>query len=161
MASVILQEDSGRTMQEDGYALLLEQSIYESSFSEEIIVRDDFSIHRVLVRSHIEAIIIVDAFYKGFVFYKTFNEVVSIVDSIRKLSSRMLLEGITIIDNITKRLSRVLREVIQTNDIISFFKRARGYILGRNKDTNTITGSRNSVLGRNRDTGISIGKNKQ
>lgn len=121
------------------------------------------SLVRTINRNLIEALVVVDTFARSVVFTKALNEIVTVVDSVRaRISAKMFVEAVSVTDSFFKSISRSLRESILLNDILSFLKAARGFILGRDNDTNTGIGKRrNGYLGRDNDTGTGIGRRRK
>lgn len=121
------------------------------------------SLVRTAGRGLIEAITVVDTFARSVSISKLLSEAITVVDTVRaRISARMLFEAITVTDTVSRSVARFLTESIIVRDILSFLKAARGFILGRDNDTNTGIGKRRTgYLGRDNDTGTGIGRRRK
>ena len=92
---------------------------------------------------------------------KVLSETVTVVDSIVRVFGKFYIETIKVTDTVVKSMGRVFSETLTITDLLEFFKRARGFIRGVNKDTNTGIGVRNKIhIGKNKDTNTGIGTRK-
>lgn len=111
-------------------------------------------------KSFTQAIVIVSGLFKTI--GKNVTQAITITGIVAKVKGAAitLVQGITVTGSVVTSIVRniILTENIVINAAVTFLKKARGFILGRNTDTNIVYGKKKNLLGRNNDTNIMYGK---
>lgn len=119
-------------------------TVWEQSCDEVITIADTIS-QKITGKIINEVVTIVDATV-GKAVGRAFIEVTTIVEEftigVATLTFIVLEEAVQITDSVIKLLSRFLSEVVVLDGIVSTLTKARGFILGKNNNTNTQIGTR-------------------
>lgn len=123
-------------------------------FSETVTIVD--TVAKTIGKVFSEVVTVVDTFAKAM--QKVLAETVTVVDTVTRAFLLSFSETVEIVETLVRTISRSFSESVVITDLISFFKRARGFILGRNNNTNTGIGTRGSPpVGKNNDTNTKVG----
>jgi hypothetical protein len=92
---------------------------------------------------------------------KQLQETITIEDTVTKSTGKLLNEQMTIVDSLAKGVTKTLVESIKLIDqAVSFAKRARGFVMGIHRRTNTNYGQSKTSLGNKKGTNTRRGTRK-
>lgn len=139
-----------------------------------IVIVDDLVVEKGIFKFYTETITVTDSMFRTA--SKTLEDAITVVDTVTKSLGRALqdavvlvqtmnigyllsfMDTVTLVDTLIKKPGKALAETVVVSDLITFFKRARGFILGRDNDTNTGVGTRKEAIkGKKNNTNTNIG----